>query len=282
MNPTTPSAAEDLSKLSDRDLIERFCKDRSNQDIATALWERHSPTILSALKKQAYLSPAGCDRRSFVDSSFSRAYINFFRRICGFKFEGSIDGWLYKLAGTAELDERRKITGKRAESEEETDEAQVPEEEVDELKAGEEPQKHVRWEDLEPLIDDCGFRSGVPRLETKNIRDAQTILSETRARPVPQPDQIFLAKERKYLVRELLIRHAEESDRDAESSYTIRLRYWRDWSVSKIAEYFYGELATDREKTKRERAVYRSLDSDFRKLQISLAEEFGISSFSQT
>jgi hypothetical protein len=195
MNPETASTEPvDLSKLSDQELIERFCKDRSDQEVANEFWQRHSRTILDALKRHARLCPSGCDQKSFVDASFSRAYINLFTRICGFKFRGFIAGWLYKLAGTAALDERRAITGHRAKAEEET-KARAAKEKTGELKADEEPQKYVRWEDLEPLIDNIEFRSQMPRIETGDVRDPMVILRETRAQPVPQPDQIFDAKE---------------------------------------------------------------------------------------
>jgi hypothetical protein len=269
MSPTKPV---DLSQLSDEELIQKYCADRKGQDIASILWERHSEKIRDALKKQARLRPDTCPYRTFLDASFSRAYLNFLQRICGFRFEKPIEHWLFKVAGSAALDERRVITRKRGKAKKKPGEAAV-------IESTETEQKNVEAEQEEQKTDQPTM---IP-LDDFIDRESQYTVFHSKYYPAhgrygQDPDKPIEKRERKYVVRELLIRHTETSDEDAESAYTIRLRYWRDWSVPKLAEYFFGEPTSERERTTRERAVYRSLNSNFGKLRASLAQEFGITS----
>jgi DNA-directed RNA polymerase specialized sigma24 family protein len=250
----------DLRKLSDKELMGTYCADRSRQDVAEILWERHSETIRDALKKRARLRPSTCDYRTFIDSSFSRSYLNFIRRICGFRFESPIEHWLFMVAGSAALDERRKITGKRAEAEK-----------LNESETEESTDTGVK---KEISLDEYIAKEGEGTLFRSEYFPLHTHYGQSPNSPIEK-------RERKYVVRELLIRHAETSDEDAESAHTIRLRYWRNWSVTELATYFYGEPITKQEQAARERAVYRDLDSNFRKLRTLLAKEFRIASPSQ-
>src|SRR5439155_8543811 len=134
--------------------------------------------------------PRACPYETFVDATFSRAYLNFLARICRFRFQGSFEGWLGKVALTAALDERRVLVGRKKTAEEREGAA---------AHEGESPIGMLgQEEDL--------FRTQVPRVTLAvEVKDAMAILSETRAAQTPGAETVLAAKERKFLVRELLI-----------------------------------------------------------------------------
>src|SRR5436309_14846836 len=94
-------ADQNLRSLSDEDLIRHFCAHREDQGAAAELWKRHGETIRTFVKRHGKLRPRACPYETFVDATFSRAYLNFLARICRFRFQGSFEGWLGKVALTA-------------------------------------------------------------------------------------------------------------------------------------------------------------------------------------
>jgi len=140
MGDAEPSRAQgDIEKLSNEDLIRRFCTNRErlkelektpastrtdpmchelaehcaiNEQLGTELWDRHRATVYGAVYRKAFKGrrcPRSYTRNEFADESFSAASVNFLARICRFKFQGPIVVWLTKLAYTAVYDTWRSI-----------------------------------------------------------------------------------------------------------------------------------------------------------------------------
>ena len=247
----------DPSKLSDKELIEQYCANPKEQHLAAELWDRYHGTVRNALKRIVFrgnLCPEGWNHETFLEASFSHAYINFIARICRFQFRGSLSGWFAKLAGTTALDEWRSVTRRRGERPE-----------VEEPGEPDEPDAEPTFV-IEDVDQDFYFRSRYYPL---------------RARAFKNPYEAFATKERKYFVRALLVHHAEKSDEDAHSANTVRLFFWKDWTYTKTAEYFYGKPINEQQANTRLKAVRRVIIKNLRKLRNLLNQEFGIQSFPQ-
>jgi len=243
--------SSDLQKLSDKKVIKRFCPDRADEEAGRELWHRHNETILESIKKVAKrrsFRPASCDYKSFVDATFTRAYLNFLNRICGYNFQGPIKHWLYKLALTTALDERRTLLGRGS-------------------------VKLTGIEDAFPhqAPADVGFG-----FHYRHRGGFRTKLFPLHARHSTNPVEKIAAEERRFIVLELLVRHADSSDKNADSARTIRLYHWRKWSVPRIAEYFFSEAPNKQKKAAQEKSLYRTLQVDYAKLKALLMREFNI------
>jgi DNA-directed RNA polymerase specialized sigma24 family protein len=244
--------ASDPSKLSDLELIRRYCADRSDQEVADELWRRFGDTLHDSVKKAArWLKPGEMDHRSFVDACFTRAYINLFARICSFRFEGSIEGWLSRVAKTALLDERRALTRSRSK---------------------------IAEESLEERRD-----SGLDEASTDDFSSNPDVSNRRRGGAKGHEDrfeayQRMTRAERKTVVREILCLHASASDENAESARDIRLHHWRNWSKAEIARYRFGDTGSGKEQNTREAKVGRELRKDYDALRLLLKTRFGVSS----
>ena len=237
--------------------IEQYCANPKEQHLAAKLWDRYRETVRNTLKRIVFrdnLCPAGWDHEAFLEASFSRAHINFLARICRAKFQWSIKGWFGAVTRTAALDEWRFITRRRGERPE-----------VEEPSEPGEPDAEPTFE-IEDVGQDFYFRSRYYPL---------------RARAFKNPYEAFATKERKYLVLALLIRHTETSDEDANSAHTVRLYFWKDWTYTKTAEYFYGKPINNQQANTRLKTVRSIIKKNLRKLRNLLNQEFGIQSFQQ-
>lgn len=248
MGPTENiSRSRNIEGLSDRELIEQFCPHRRDTDIAHELWRRYGEILQEAVRKHASaLRPRGYDHKSFVDSCLTRAYINFLRRICGYRFEGKFEAWLVSVAYTAALDERRVIMrgGKGV-----VPLGDVLPDEVAEEQSEEEPR---------PFRSNCG-----------------TAGLYGRAQKVPPPDAEIKADERKYVFREAITRYAD-AEEAVESAIALRLYHWRNWNKTRIAKRMYGEPNTERELNTCVQRVRRKLEHDHEELKQLLEKDFGI------
>jgi hypothetical protein len=114
------------------------------------------------------------------------------------------------------------------------------------------------------------FRSKYPRSATAGT--GRGIMAESP----PAPDAKVRAEERKYVVRELLVRYAQESDENAHCARLIRLRYFLAWDLMKIITYVYGTPASTRQQKAWERHIYRDMAHDYEELRMLLQRDFGI------
>jgi len=249
----------DVTQLSDKELILRYCGNRKDRTVAEKLWRRCGEKLHQSLGRLVFsrnsLCPDFCDRKTFLDSTFSRVYVNFFARICGFTeldSPVSLKAWLATVARSTALDEYRYLTRSRTD--------------IVEIGLGE----------VSP--EDVGGDSGEsPTQEVERPPFRTKLLSfYGRAQKIPPPDAGIKAEERKFVVRELLVRYAVVSDDNAHSAQLIRLHYFSEWEVSKIVGYVYGNPASTRQEETWTRYVYRDMAHDYGNLRPFLASEFGI------
>ena len=113
-----------------------------------------------------------------------------------FRFRGSFDWWLAKLAERAVIDERRTIVGRGK-------------------------QQPPITESLDVLEETAG---GVP-----------TDHPMFRSRYTAHPEALVRDSEHRELVTAMLVLHAQTSNRDADSALAIRRRWWNENSVDEIA-----------------------------------------------
>lgn len=109
MNPTTPSAAEDLSKLSDEELVRRYCATPPNKDSFDVLFRRYEPSI----KRRAEQYAKEMEPASYADIS-SEINQNLSKGVCTFKFREPFSHFLSVLMKNAAYDVWRRETHARA------------------------------------------------------------------------------------------------------------------------------------------------------------------------
>ena len=76
-----------------------------------ALWDENYELIRSYLRRLSYLRPDHISAKEFSDSTLSRVYENFMRRVHGFDGR-NWEVWLYKLVRSTARDEVRSIIGR--------------------------------------------------------------------------------------------------------------------------------------------------------------------------
>jgi len=245
------SAPEHSSDLKEREIVQHY-SETGNAEFISELLKHHEGDLRRSVQRTVFrggFCPAGWDAASFADAAFSLAQFNFYRRICGFlKFRSSFSTWLSLLARSAVLDEY-KAAGKFKE---------IPGRLQDDM-ADTKPKDSKTMQDYSP-----------PEFRSEHLESCWWL------RSFPPQHTAVMAMERKSLVLRLLIEHAMQSDENLASSQTIRLRYWRDWSLAQLGLRLYGVPWSDREKNRQEQAVRRMLEDDYQKLHFLLKESFGI------
>src|SRR2546426_2853214 len=112
----------DLRKLSDKELIKRFCPEAMDEALAEELWRRHQQTIYEDLEKSSRsLCPAFYDWRDIQHDVYTnKARGRLLGSICQFKeldSARSFKSWLGRIARSMVLDERRDIMQTRVQPE---------------------------------------------------------------------------------------------------------------------------------------------------------------------
>ena len=247
----------DPAKLSDKDLVKLFCANRKEQVLATELWRRYGDQLRESLKRLVFsrhsLCPDFVDRKTFLDSTFSRVYLKFLGGICGFReldSPPSLKAWLNRVTKTAGIEEYRWLTRSRTQ--------------IIELGLEE-----VSPEEVSAIPEETSE-------EEKRPFRTKLLSFYGRAQKIPPPDAAIKAEERKFVVRELVVRYTQESDENAHCARLIRLRYFLEWELVKIVTYVYGTPASARQEKTWERHVFRDMARDYENLRSLLASEFGI------
>jgi hypothetical protein len=293
MSVGTQPAAEPLNvtKLSDKELIQRYCKNKGNNTLADELWRRHQMAIYEELQKcSRSLCPAFCDQRDLVHDSFLQARKNLRARICKFReldSARSLRAWLGQVARSTMLDERRETTGSRRKK-------KIVEVSI-EKPAGEEYDEATHPEiteetllELPEVVPEPGPKvaGGTDIQHTESVAFNEPLRSDYlyfRSRystspldPVGPIEWEQLETERRVIFRDVLTRHAQRSDEDGMCASMIRLRYWRKWPVAKVVERFYGPPETERQRQARHRAYFRLLDKNYLEILAELRRAYGV------
>ena len=193
-----PLQSGDPTQLSDEELIRRFCASPPDRDAGEELSGRCLKKLNQIIGHMSRFCPRGQDRQAFLDDVLSRASEYFIRRITTFRFEGSFDGWLRKLAKNAALDERRKIVGR-------------PKDKDD---------RPIR----EPI--DTADRAG-------QVQGGHALF---RSKYWADPSELIRNREHAEIVSTLLNVHGQRSNRDLECVGALQFRFWEDASIRDIAE----------------------------------------------
>lgn len=258
--PEIDRTPADPAKLSDKELVGLFCVNRKDQALAEEIWRRYGEIIRDSLKRLVFsrnsLCPDSCPRKTFLDASFSRAWEQLFARICTFReFDNpmSLKAWLRRVAYSMAIEEYRDITGSRRDT------------------------WTVPIEDAFPSEFDRTVNEEAPVFRSKyGMSSASRQDRGVMAQSPPAPDAEIMSQERKYVIREVLVRYAERSEDDAHSARLIRLRCFLAWELAKIIDYIYGAPESPRQGLTWERAIYRQLAHDYENLQVLLRRDFGI------
>jgi len=260
MHETHAEGRAEVKNLSDEELIKLLPAEGSleisdeERAVFDELWNRHTETIRVYLRKKIYSARSICprneDRDDFLEASFARAYIRYRNEIHrDYKFHNFV-GLLCILALSAALDERRKLTGVRGPTKDETT-----------------PKPKRTFVSPEGL----------------SLREQLLFHTECYTFPIKarleRPFHKLASNERKRVVRELLTMHATKSDRDLRSAKVLRWRFWREWGVRQIADYLFGAEPIAEES--KDQAIRRTIVNDCEKLRQLLDTEFHIVSYTQ-
>ncbi len=231
----------DLERLSDEELIRRYCAHPPDREAGEELSRRCLPRLerLSRWKGGwSGLCPAWHSEGLFCEEVFSRANEDFTKGICSFRFEGPLDGWLATLVENAAITEYRKLVGRALvprrfepiERPEEEDEADAP------------PLSHAKdlTADDHPLF---------------------------RSKYLASPAELVRDRELREIVTILLTMHGQISERSWRSANAIRLCLWDDRKAREVADQF--DTSVDN--------VWKFMSIDYKKLRELLRGRFGIS-----
>jgi hypothetical protein len=97
----------------------------------------------------------------------------------------------------------------------------------------------------------------------------------------PSPPVLIAGKQRKFILRELLILHAESSERARESAHFVRLYHWDGWKCPRIARHYYRDAVDEMQKKADDHRVWSRLKTDHDKLRKLLKKEFNVASLRQ-
>jgi hypothetical protein len=100
------------------------------------------------------------------------------------------------------------------------------------------------------------------------------------AQPLPRPDTALGAKERRLIVKLLLIDHIT-SPAKADSSDIIVRHYFRAWPVARIAVLKFGYAPDDTARDRHEKRVWDAIRHDLRAMHKTLKTKFKITAFKQ-
>lgn len=196
----------DLERLSDEDLIRRYCADPPDRAALEELSRRCLRKIEMFARWKSSLCPAWYSEDLFCEAVASRATDAFVGNICTFRFEGPFLGWLYQVVEKKAIDEQRQLMGRgpiprRFES------IDRPEEETD----ADGTTRQLRRE-LTP--DDLYYRSKYWASPFEHARDVE--LSE--------------------IVTYLLTLHGQTSERNRKSANAIKACMWEERLAREVAK----------------------------------------------
>ncbi len=135
-------------------------------------------------------------------------------------------------------------------------------------------EQHQEVGGVEPDADGTATRKGIFRSKRKKR------LWGVMAQPVPRPGAAWSAKERKLIVKLLLIDHLT-SPAKADSSDVLVRRYFRDWTVAAIAILKFGHPPDVTVRNRHEKRVRDTITHDLLSMRKTLKTNFRITTLRQ-
>jgi len=102
----------DLRKLSDKELIERYCSEPHDQEAFAELWKRHEQRIQRCVGHFRIMCPHFHSQDIFCEEVFSRTQGKVAQKVCGYEGRATFSTWLYTIIERQAIEERRKIMGR--------------------------------------------------------------------------------------------------------------------------------------------------------------------------
>ncbi len=304
-----------LESLAPAELLERYCETHSELYVL-ALWERYCDLkarrgeIYQDLRRKSHrYCPPGYNPDWMLYGSHTRAYLRFSRHIG--QFVGRLETPQFKrykrlLIEASVIDEYWFVKGEgqaiwvhiHPDYEVVDDTGRIHRtERTEELEA---------WEDLDRarLADErrlAELQGDIPEpteetheAETAATAELEPVLEDERppaagcegeraysrrgmAQPIPRPDAAISTKERKYIIRFLILDHLATAGK-AHSSNCIIRHYFHDWSKARLAILIYGDPPDIRTRNRNEKRVRDTLAHDLRSMHQALKARFGITS----
>ena len=320
MGAAQPSPAPlQLENLTPAQLLERYCETREELYVV-ALWQRFADLqqrrgeIYNALRwTSRRYCPPGYNPEWMLSGSHTRAYLRFVRHIG--LFIGRLDTPQFKrykgrLVESSVIDEYWFVKGEgkaiwvhiHPEYEVVDDTGQIHRtERTEEFEAWEELD-HARLEDERHLAE----LQGVVREPTSEEHEAEAtepdepelfIENESAvapgggeaarvcrnlglAQPLPRPDAALSQKERKLIIRFLILDHLIRAGK-VHSSICVYRFFFLTWPKARIAVLCFGEPPDVTIRNRHEKRVHDTLIHDLRDMKQVLKEKFGMTSIRQ-
>lgn len=237
------------------ELLAKYCQGERNNQLANEVLRAYEHEIKGVVRPVANgLCPERCDREDFFCATLNRTLLKFIRGVCSYRgaVAYSWKAWLRQVACSAALEELDFLIHRRWNI----------------------PIVEVGPDQIYPMNSEDGSEDkGGTWDRLYRSSHHQGVMAQKQ----PPADALMEAEERKSITLTLLVLHTQQSEEDGDSGNAIRLRYWDDWSVVRIAEYRFGEPIT----AGKEQAIRRELKDNYKRLQVLLNQEFGIKSLSQ-
>jgi hypothetical protein len=261
MPGSTPESP--LAHLDDETLIRRYCAAlgtaTTDEEAADELWyRRHEPILQQKIKyiaaRPGNIRPDFIDFKPFVEASLGWAWQKYFGGIRNLENPGSkpaLLAWLEEVAYTSCMTEQRKILTRGT----------------------------IRPVPLDEVVGQEDVPAG--EYETDKERGAKYKLRPDLADRQPSAPVLIAGKERKFIVRELLILHGQSSERGRESAHFVHLYHWKGWKCPQIARHYYTDPINEMQKKADDHRVWGRLQNDHVKLRKLLKKEFNVASLRQ-
>ena len=304
-----------LESLAPAELLERYCETHAELYVL-ALWERYCDLkarrgeIYQDLRRKSYrYCPPGYNPDWMLYGSHTRAYLRFNRHIS--QFAGRLETPQFKrykrlLIEASVIDEYWFVKGEgRAILVHINPDYEVVDD-TGRIHRTERTEELEAWEDLDRarLADERRLAElqGVSPQPTEEAHEAETAAtpepepaladelalaggggegergySRGLAQPFPRPDAALRTKERKYIIRFLILDHLATAGK-AHSSNCIIRHYLRDWPKARLAVLIYGEPPDTTTRNRNEKRVRDTLVHNLRSMHRVLKAKFGITS----
>jgi RNA polymerase sigma factor (sigma-70 family) len=150
-------------KMSDKDLIQRFCDDPPDHTAFETLWARYEQKILKYARCLSFMHPHFYSQKIFEEDIFSKTQEQVVKKIGGFKGNAQFSTWLYSIVKNAALAHRRDLRKERSkkglyDQVPLTDEAFTYDSEVFRDKLKQDPLHHLKKSEFRAKVKEVLFK----------------------------------------------------------------------------------------------------------------------------